>query len=110
MYSDAVRYMWHLCDCNVILRIWGPPKDERESGYGLPMSTARGQAESSFAFCGQIYMLTQGPNEDTGLALEGEGVSCTPLRTTPLYTAFRRRWYGGRNNRYLGPRGLKRGR
>jgi hypothetical protein len=65
------------------------------------MSTVRVQAESSFAFLWLISMLTQGPNEDTGRVLEGEGVSYTPLRTTPLHTEYHRRLYDGRSNRYL---------
>jgi hypothetical protein len=56
----------------------------------LPVSTAGVQAESSFTFYDQFCVLTQGRNEDTGLVLEGGEVSYTPLRKTPLYTAFRR--------------------
>ena len=36
------------------------------------MSTAGIQPESPFAFYDQFRVLTDGPNEDTGLFLEGE--------------------------------------
>jgi len=74
--------------------------ENRDMAYHCPLREAR---LSTCSHLRPISMLTQGPNEDTGLALEGEGVSCTPLRTTPLYMAFHRRWYGGRSNRYLVP-------